>query len=338
MPIYVGNSQNRRKIRIVSAGAPQYYAGRVVCLPPSVFLQATLNDDTNLRNHAFEWDFLDGEGIPPVDLAPVPGPLEETRASFSPPADLLDQEYRFYIDRGTNRELYADTKIYYTPTSFVKKALVTGVKTNASVTVPNIEFAPTSLPPEDGSFVPYFETPNGVRIRFDRASSPGLSGNQYALQVLYSSSGTGDPTEVYAEYNKYNWPRSLAVPRGAYKIVVSYKINNGRIVSYTSPVINAASTVYGRSIGTNDYISAFSATGNISNIRRIAPQVQVLFDILPEQRMGESTGLTNLERFGAIVIDDGDYPALLSQHSIKYLVSGELTNFERFNSLSVGAS
>ena len=109
MPIYVGYSQKRRTVRLLSAGRTQY----LLCPPSDIDLGAIVSDTTNLRNHELKWEQIKG---PTVPLA-----SENTLGTSFPFADTEDKTFRFYLDPDTNKEQYKDVDIFYTPTSIFPK-------------------------------------------------------------------------------------------------------------------------------------------------------------------------------------------------------------------------
>ncbi len=111
MPIYVGYTQKRRSIKVLSAGEDKLF----LCPTELIELKATINDYTNLKNHTFEWVQVVGPQVVLTGNTPF---VKEFVFE-----DSEDKVFRFYVDRGTNREQYKDVYIYYTPISNVNKAV-----------------------------------------------------------------------------------------------------------------------------------------------------------------------------------------------------------------------
>lgn len=336
MPIYRGNSQNRRIIIIKSAGRPQYFAG-ADCIPGSIFLQAELNDTKNLRNDTFEWDHVPGEGEVPLDLAPVAGasPIPETRASFTPPVTDEDQVFEFFMNRGTNREQSARTKIYYTPTSFFHEVALEAVYEERESTIPNLTQEPDSLPIPNRAFQSFVEAENGSKILFDKTAIEKIASNQEGFDVLYSSTGGNNPTEVLVSYNKYNWPTSISLARGAYRIRVYYKVDKRRIVYFTSPIVVANTPIISRSIASHDVFHNASAVGDLTFLRRISPQTISQNETFKVTN-GYNYDRATVTRFGNQKIDEILKPELVDGFSVKLASQAELINLVRNNIQGIG--
>ena len=128
MPIYVGYTQKRRTVKLLSAGNNQIF----LCDAGNIELKAVLNDVTNIRNYTFEWNQLTG---PDAQLIYV-----DELTSLFPFSDTVDKKFRFYIDKDTPQEQFADVDIFYTPTSIQNPTVFNQISNSGfSFTVPNSE-------------------------------------------------------------------------------------------------------------------------------------------------------------------------------------------------------
>lgn len=106
--IFISTKSRRSNLTILNVEREQ----TVVCAP-IVYLEATVNGDLN--GHTFEWVQL--TGIPTVTLLAGGTPLQAYYIVDGNTGS--DKIFRFYIDRNTQIEQYADTLIRTTPFSTV---------------------------------------------------------------------------------------------------------------------------------------------------------------------------------------------------------------------------
>lgn len=112
MPFQVSYSSKKSElpeVTLLSAGADQL----ILCGVSTIFLEATVDNPANLVGHTLEWEQLTG---PPATTT-TPNQLT-TSYPFS---DTVDKVWRFYIDRGTPAEQFADTNVFHTPTSVIQR-------------------------------------------------------------------------------------------------------------------------------------------------------------------------------------------------------------------------
>lgn len=99
--------RKRATIDLVSAGDEQ-----VVTCVPIVYLEASVDGDMN--GHTFEW--VQMTGIPTVTLMPGGNPLQAYYVVENLGSDKI---FRFYIDRNTQIQQYADVIVRTTPSSVI---------------------------------------------------------------------------------------------------------------------------------------------------------------------------------------------------------------------------
>lgn len=226
MPIYVGYSQKRRTVRITSAGKTQY----LLCPPADIDLGAYLNDTSNLRNHTILWEQIKGT---PVTLA-----SEDTLGTSFPHSDTEDKTFRFWLDKGTNREQYKDVDIYYTPTSVVPKRSQNHELLYKSMTTPNLVQEPTFiLPPAQGVFDSNVDTIPATKVTFDEVALLELLQSSIKFEILTDANYVVDPQDVYATYEAGEFAYALNLPNGVYKFRFYYDLGGVHSHVVTSPLV-----------------------------------------------------------------------------------------------------
>lgn len=101
--------------------------GLIICDPTYTLTASIIGDITG---HVVLWEQIDG---PPVIWNT---PLDQLIVSFTQPAgQYYDRTFRFYVDKGTHRELHDDVTIFATPTSYANLGIPssTGVYIDASL-------------------------------------------------------------------------------------------------------------------------------------------------------------------------------------------------------------
>lgn len=234
MPIYVGYSQKRRTVRLLSAGGTQY----LLCPPTDIEMTADVSDLTNTRNHTFLWEQIAG---PAVILAST-----DTISTSFPFSDTTDKTFRFYIDPGTNREQYKDIDIFYTPTS-VHGQVVTSKSDPfyKSMTTPNIAQIDTFILEEPAGVTNsnLLITP-ATAVTFDPVSLIELLHSSVKLEILTDPGYVVNPEVIYGTYD-YAAGELVYVydlPNGVYRFRFHYDLGTVKPTVVTSPLVICAST------------------------------------------------------------------------------------------------
>jgi hypothetical protein len=240
MPLYSTSIFNRRKVRIKTGGTDQMS----VCPPAFIYLEGSVNDYTNLRNHVFEWVQVSG---PATTLIRV----DEMRSYFAPSLASIDQTFRFYIDRGTTNEQFDELVVYYTPTSSCKLDFqASSVSRSASA----ISAAAVSGVQSEGLEVPpvFRDNVSGIaemKIEPVMSDDPGFYGLFDKLEVLGSGGFGSEPLEVVKTFRD-TWPEDIRVPFGSYKLRVHYKSPINK--AYYSKLLTLIEVEAEGGIGSND--------------------------------------------------------------------------------------
>jgi hypothetical protein len=230
MPLYVGTTQKRRRVKLLSAGKDTYTITNVV--GNTINIEAVLNDITNLRNVKIDWVQTAGET---TNLSST-----DTLETSYVDGDSSDKTYRIYLDRDTNREQTKDITFYKTPTSI--KNNVNGVTSKIDFTlqtIPNLRFETgITFPPLQGIIIPSINIQSGYGIAFDPTSIGGLVGNATKIQVW---GAVGVLSYVHPQLMVEEFavdgviPTFFIVPEGSYSVEIEYE--RGRTISYRSPTI-----------------------------------------------------------------------------------------------------
>jgi len=249
MGIFVGYSQKRRSVRIASPGKDQM----VLCNVATIFLHATLTDESNTRNHTFFWEQMSGPEVILDNTDQL-----ETSYSF---VETTNRRFRFYLDYGTNKEQYKDVEIFHTPTSLTQGIHADGIPNSISQTVKDYALSPDFL-------VPYNDYPNAPVIvtpatRIDYVEVlPDLLPKGTGMYIYTSPNYVQEPQDLYKSYTFGDYPLTALLPKGVYKFKFHYLINGQERV-YSSPLIVSTPPASVDSSGTyvNDLIWANSAAG-----------------------------------------------------------------------------
>lgn len=301
MPIFVGYTQKRRTIRIVTAGETQF----LLCPDTDIFLTAQITDLTNLKNHTLKWVQTKG---PPVILSAD----DQLTVSF-PFADTEDKEFRFYLDYGTNKEQYKDVQLYYTPTTNAGPSVKSTNQDTWEATMPNLVRTSSFIIPD-----PTEEVQGDVRVgpairyTFDLTTLSGLVGNQDGMDIFSDENYVTNPSTLYASYSAQDFPTSLVLPNGVYIVRVYYLVGGNRI-QVDSPLLVSQSSIPGGIRVTQDIYKnvniAKAATDGILRFVIRTEQAQENYGPIAHN-MPELVKSVVVHRRIPTTIGPSDYPAL----------------------------
>lgn len=295
MAIFVGYTQKRRTVRLLSAGETIY----LLCPPPTIEIQAVLSDITNLRNHTIEWVQVKGNTV-------VLSNADSLVASF-PSTETTDKRFRFYVDRGTNNEQYKDLDIFYTPTTYANGGSRI-IYSQEGQTVPNVTKSNGFLIPLN----PYVEAPVAITpatiFEFDALDLQDLAGNAVKLEVFQDIAFGPRPSNLYSSYSQGEFPTTLALPPGTYLVKVTY-INDAISKTYISPLlVSFPSAVAGADTYVNEIVFRTKSVLNNVSLLKYTPIILNALELLPVPRSNIRNAITvvSTPRF----IDYNSYPAL----------------------------
>lgn len=220
MPLYVGTSQKRRRVKLLTAGDDLYYLSNRV--GGTAYLKAVVSDYTNLRNHKFNW--VQNTGTP-VNLIGS-GTLEASYVIESQ----QDIEFTFTLDKGTNREQAKSVTIYNTPTS---KKQVSGGSEDKDLetipeTIPSITFEQRQvIPAVSGTFIPRVDAKTAYAAVIANTTVPGIAGKAVRT-LLYGKEGLTrtNRLEFIKEYAASGGNAEDFFPeikKGSYRISIEYE-------------------------------------------------------------------------------------------------------------------
>lgn len=233
MPLYVGTSQKRRRVKLLTAGDTVYKLSNE--LGGTVDLKAVLNDITNLRNHTLTWEQTKGNE---VQLS-----SENSLESSYVISDNTDKTFEFHLDKGLNTQQTKKVDIYYTPTSTTSAEKGCASKRNDnSKTIPNFRYEFGNEYPKPTGEANYdVDIKTGEGIAFDDVSEPFLSGNAIRLRV-YGEVGvwTHNPTTLIKTVDAVDGKVAgfTFVENGSYAIEIDYFSNNvsGEVTYRSEPI------------------------------------------------------------------------------------------------------
>ena len=268
MPLYVGYTQKRRKVKLLTAGDDIFklLKSSVGEIGGQVDLQAIINDYTNTRNHTLTWEQLIGEVV-------ILTSYDTFETSYII-TELSDKTFRFYLDKGTNKEQYKDIDIFYTPTS--RLSISPGSKGRSlysHVTALNLEI--------QGEVIKLPENNVGRTVVFDPVASNAIS-----LKLIGAiGEFTYNPTTVISEYlaSEVNLPTSMFLAYGSYLIEVTYLIN-GVTKSFRSPlffIFNSAGDPTPELTLISNFVTGGSNFGKNYNINK------TIYSSFPENLVSE---------------------------------------------------
>lgn len=344
MPIYVGYSQKRRTVRLLSAGGSQY----LLCPPTDIELAADISDLTNVRNHTFLWEQISG---PAVILAST-----DTPGTSFPFADTQDKVFRFYIDPGTNREQYKDVNVFYTPTSVHSQLVVSSADPfQKSMTTPNLTQQAVYLLAQPSGLVDanVLVTP-ATTVSFDPVDYLGLLIKTVKLEILTDAGYVIDPEDVYATYDyafgtfKYEYD----LPNGVYRFRFHYDLGTVDPTVVTSPLVICNTTASAEDAWAVDDVITYSNVGLTPTLSGL-----VRFTITREAAqsdfdgpVGLGGGLLNAQggfydpaidpppilQLTPRLIEAPEYPALLDSNSWEVIQTGLLSGVVRLDPSNIG--
>ncbi len=330
MPIYVGYTQKRRRVRILTAGDTQY----LLCPPSDIEMLAVLNDVTNLRNYVLHWEQIFG---PTVPLAST-----DTLGTSFPFADTEDKIFRFYLDPGTNQEQYKDVEIFYTPTSIMNK--------NAAIHQRDQETATTHAIEKENSFL--FPAPAGLNTNVQATlatkfswdlNSPdvNLSGRLIKVELLSSPVWVPDPDIVeYTWEPPEDFPDTITVDAGVYRMRMTYDLN-GYIKSFVSPLMVSNPVQEGNYwIIDAPYPSGYTQPA-MTNLVRFSLKNQVeeseqSIKFLAQGKLGSGLVPNSTTRLTGVTIGPATYPDLLDEFNLFQAFLGRVENITRLDPSNIG--
>lgn len=233
MPLYVGYTQKRRKVKLYTAGETVYLLIKNV--GGTFDLQALVNDETNLRNYELLWEQLTGE---PVILSSV-----NTLSTSFQILEKSDKLFRFSLDLGTNREQVEEVTVYFTPTS--EHEFFGGTRNYPNrneQTKYNQSFGNGyTLPEHSGVFNPQVAVVSGLGIKIEQPKG-GLAGKVINTR-LYGAPGrwTHNPTDIIYDIPSYDGTATefFGVEWGSYIVELTYDLGTHNEVKYRSDAIFA---------------------------------------------------------------------------------------------------
>jgi hypothetical protein len=233
MPLYVGYTQKRRRVKLYTAGKTVYLL--IKNLGGTYDLQAVVNDTTNLRNYELLWEQLTGE---PVVLSST-----STLSTSFQILEKTDKLFRFSLDLGTNQEQSEEITVYFTPTSeFQIYGGVTSIPDRDSQTKANQRFGSGyTLPEHSGEFNPEVVVGSGLGIIISPPSS-GLDGSVINTR-LYGAPGewTHNPSQIMYDVPSEDGSiqKFFGVEWGSYLVEVTYDLGTHNPLKYRSTAIYA---------------------------------------------------------------------------------------------------
>jgi len=235
MPLYVGTSQKRRRVKLLTAGDTVYKLSNL--LGGTVNLEAILNDTFNLRNHTLTWEQTKGEEVQLSSIASL--------TTSYVIADNTDKTFEFHLDKGLNTQQTKRVDIYYTPTSVTPAEKGKAYKHGHNdKTVPNLRFDFGVEHPEFVlGFNPDVDIKAGTGIVFDETPYPFLQGKALRLRLYGEVNGwTHTPSTLLRTVDAVEGKvvNFLFVENGSYVVEVDYiHNNNSGVVTYKSEPIFA---------------------------------------------------------------------------------------------------
>lgn len=220
MPLYVGSTQKRRTVKLLTAGEDLYYLSNRV--GGTAYLKAIVSDYTNLRNYTFNW--VQNTGTP-VNLVGS----ESLEASYVIESQ-QDIEFTFTLDKGTNREQAKSVTIYNTPTSKKQVSGGSAAKDRETIpeTIPSITFEQRQvIPSVSGVFTPRVDAVSAYAAVIANTTVPGIAGKAVRT-LLYGKEGLTRTNrhEFIKEYAATNGSAEDFFPeikKGSYRISIEYE-------------------------------------------------------------------------------------------------------------------
>lgn len=326
MPIYVGYTQKRRRVKLLTAGDTLYF----LCPPGDITLEATVSDTTNLRNHILLWEQTKGPDV-------IFSATDQLSTTF-PFADTDDKEFRFYLDKGTPQEQMKDLEVFYTPTSTFKR---NGASANAasviSALIPNLQIVGGIIFPEpDGTVNDDLNLLPGTDYTFDQSTVAGMEADTiYKMELLSSDVYTKYPNDVISTYYKGNLPTELTLPRGVYKLKAYFDLLGYKTEAVSPLIVSNPYPVEGKR-GIQDLIVPGGVTGTFSGLVRTSIS-RLSVDSTTIGLVSLATG-NNLatDRFTFLLLSPTNRPELLSEYSTLSGATGSFLSVTRSNPSQIG--
>ena len=337
MPLYVGYTQKRRRVKLYTAGENVYLL--IKTLGGTYDLQAVINDETNLRNYELLWEQLTGE---PVELSSV-----NTLSSSFRILDRTDKLFKFSLDLGTNQEQSEEITVYFTPTSehqFYGGAVNRNNEDN--VTKRNQKFEPGYiLEKHSGEFNPNVPVISSVGITVDQPTS-GMGG-LVVNTTLYGAPGewTHTPSEIIYDIPSLDGKMAqfFAVDWGSYILEVTYNIGTINPVKYRSTPIFAKPDQVGskgyKGNAVDEILNAHNgaSVNKISNVRKFVSLARNQESLYQFSKGGNQNKVNALVKY----INKTMNPLESSFHILPGsggLSPSKVTNVKRINPSAIGSS
>jgi hypothetical protein len=253
VPFQVVNTSKklpRFKVTLISAGPDQ-----LIFCGDTVYLQAIVDNPTLLDGHTMLWEQLEG---PPVPLA-TPHQI----ATSYPFVETTDKKFRFWLDKGTLVEQYADMEVWHTPKSVVHttslghEVVVWGVPSDPIPCDTFNAIIDTIIPPVDGNHYDSVPVTFNVLITWDIPAY--VDGQPFITQYIVYENGSPVATIPVSE------PREYIGGLNTYSILTEYNIRQ-------------------------QYSSAMSCEKDFSGL--IIPSLHVVDDTLGKLPLGSETNIT----------------------------------------------
>lgn len=323
MPIYVGYTQKRRRVKLLDAGNDQVY----LCDPGrNIQLRATINDYTNVRNYTFDWEQTEG---PLINLTTV----DDFTVEF-PFTDSFDKKFTFYIDKGTPQEQKEELNVFYTPTSIKHQSVFSSAGSgNFKWTVPNkIENNDLMFDAEDVTFQWDFQATPVTRLEFDDLSGIFVGAVVDGFEVLSSEDYRVTPNNVYLTYDKDDYPTSVMLPKGMYRFKTYYKVDGLRKEVISKAYYSNPSEAVGYHAVNTQQPANTVFTGKPAVIARYRNLQRLVEEILSGTVFNAQSVVS---RFTGTFVDYTTKPELTTYHGSN-LWSAKTINVSRADPSSIG--
>lgn len=343
MPIYVGYTQKRRTVRLLTAGSAQF----LLCPPSDIELAAYVSDITNTRNHTFLWTQIKG---PTVTLAST-----DTLGTSFPFLDSDDKTFRFFVDPGTNREQYKDVDVFYTPTSVLEqKAAGFSKPFQKSMTTPNVSQVGTFLLGDIAGVVnSNVMVIPATAVTFDEQSLNYLN-NTIKVEILTDAGYVVNPEDLYETHTELEIPLEFPLPNGVYRFRFHYDFGTLEPSQMTSPLIICNSTVSEDDAwGIDDVYEGrgLQSVSALSNMVRFSIKRFGVDEAYTLGGSGIKSGLTNVDGsfYNPVLdpppititiprlVDYVEFPELLDDNSMYTVNTGLLDSFVRLDPSNIGS-
>ena len=299
MGLFVDSISKRRSIVIRSIVKDRM----IICYPVNdpITLTAELNDITNLRNLAqnpdngyeMEWEQVEGDPVTITDPTALSTDYPFTESS--------DKRFRFWLEKGTPRQRYLETRVWHTPTSYTNNPPMLGMQRPIS-TVDNAYAAGSRLtgfiiPDTEGVFKASVPGIPAEIISLVNNVEAGLETYTVKLEVLRSETPTHNPTAIDQSFDMGSYPAEIYVSGGYYKLRNHYLIN-GQAKYYDSDLIIVAPVDPSSPVSITDEVApapTFSVQNHLTNLIRFTTTIKLIIDAAGNSSLG-AVGATNIVR------------------------------------------